>query len=252
MLEAARYSLMIFKIVENYSRLSDLAAAIVAGTIKLTPEAVIGLPTGRTPLGFYQRLSALRKQGLDMSHLTAVCLDDYLGVGPDDPISLFGWLHRVALEPLGIPAAHILRLPSDDPEPQVACERFTKLLDRHGGFDVVVLGLGWNGHVAFNEPGSPRNASARIVALHPGTVKRNLAYWRGRRTLPGYGVTVGFRSILRAKRILLLVSGAQKARILAKTLRGPIDPTVPASQLRLGRLMVIADRPAARLSRDRR
>ncbi len=235
------------RIVKDYDQLSDLTANLVAAIIRRTPTAVVGLPTGRTPLGFYKRLAALRRRGLDTSRLTAVCLDEYLGVGPGDPISLFGWLRRVALEPLGIPTAHILRLPSDEAEPQLACERFNTLLDRLGGFNIVVLGLGWNGHVAFNEPGSPRTAPARIVALQPGTIERNLAYWRGRRSLPGYGMTMGLRNILRAKRILLLVSGARKAQILAATLRGPITPTIPASQLRLGRLTVIADQSAARL-----
>ncbi len=235
------------RIVKDYDRLSHLTANLVAAIIRDTPTAVVGLPTGRTPLGFYKRLGALRRRGLDTSRLTAVCLDEYLGVSPDDPISLFGWLRRVALEPLGIPAARTLRLPSDAADPQAACGRFNRLLDRHGGFDLVVLGLGWNGHVAFNEPGSPRSASTRIVALQPGTMERNLAYWRGRRSLPGYGMTVGLRSILRARRILLLVSGARKAQILAATMCGPITSAIPASQLRLGRLTVIADQAAAKL-----
>ncbi len=235
------------RIVKDYDRLSDLAANLVAAIIRRSPRAVVGFPTGRSPLGFYKRLAALHRQGLATSRLTAVSLDEYLGVSPDDSISLFGWLRRVALEPLGIPAARALRLPSDAADPQAACKRFTRLLARHGGFDLVVLGLGWNGHVAFNEPGSLRSTSTHIVALQPGTVERNRAYWRDRRRLPRYAMTVGLRSILRAKRIFLLVSGARKAQILAATLRGPITSAIPASQLRLGRLTVIADQAAAKL-----
>ncbi len=234
------------QIFQDYNRLSDAAAGMVASAIRRRPSAVIGLPTGRTPLGVYRRLTALCRQGLDTSCLTAVALDDYLGVGPDDPVSLFGWLRRVALTPLGIADSHILRLPAEAVEPQIACAAFDKQLQHFGGFDLVMLGLGWNGHVAFNEPGSPPTSRTRIVALQPGTIERNVGYWRGNHIVPSYGMTIGMVSILRAQRILLLVSGVGKARILAAALRGPISRAVPASVLRHGNLTVIADRHAAR------
>lgn len=177
--------------------------------------------------------------------MTAVCVDDYLGARPEDPISLFGWLRRVALRPLGIAPGRTLRLPAEVAEPQLACTEFDKRLQRLGDFDMVVLGLGWNGHVAFNEPGSLVNTMTRIIALQRGTVDRNRRYWRGH-TIPSHGITIGMRSILRAKRILLLVSGSQKAQVLEATLRGPITPAVPASLLRRGHLIVLADRAAAK------
>jgi glucosamine-6-phosphate deaminase len=111
--------------------------------------------------------------------------------------------------------------------------------------------LGWNGHVAFNEPGSPADAKTRIVALHRGTIERNRRYWRGR-AIPSYGITIGMQSILRAKYILLLVSGSQKARVLQTALEGPITPAVPASLLRRGHLIVLADRGAAQYVRETR
>ncbi len=233
------------RVAPDYRRLSETGANLIAAVLRRKPSAIIGLPTGRTPLGTYRRLAALRRRGLDTSRFRLVSLDEYLGVGPRDPISLFGWLQRAVLHPLRIASEKVLRLPADCAEPQIACAAFDRRLQRLGGFDLVVLGLGWNGHVAFNEPGSPLNAPTRIVALQSGTVRRNLGYWRGRR-VPTYGVTIGMRQILRAKGILLLVSGSAKARILASVLRGPITPAVPASFLRLGRLTVLADRAAAR------
>jgi glucosamine-6-phosphate deaminase len=193
----------------------------------------------------YRRLTAQRHRGLDTSRLTVVALDDYLGVGPDDPVSLFGWLRRAALTPLGIADSHVLRLPAEATEPLIACAAFDKRLQQVGGFDLVMLGLGWNGHVALNEPGSPPTSRTRIVALQPGTIERNVGYWRGGRIVPSYGMTIGLGSILRAQRILLLVSGVGKARILAAALHGPITRAVPASVLRRGNLTVIADRHAA-------
>lgn len=235
------------RIVEDYAQLSAIAAGLVAAVFRQKPAAVVGLPTGRTPLGVYKRLAALRREGLDVSKLTVVCLDEYLGVSPDAPISLFGWLRRAALEPMRIADGHVLRLPSYESEPQLACVVFDRRLDRTGGLDLVVLGLGWNGHVAFNEPGSPPTARTRIVALQPGTIERNARYWRGRGGIPAHGLTVGLRDILRAKRILMLVSGSEKARSLRAMLRGPITPVVPASLLRRGNLTVVADRHAAAL-----
>lgn len=232
------------RIASDYRRLSETAADLIAAVVRRKPSAVIGLPTGRTPLGAYRRLAALRRRGLDTSRLRVVSLDEYLGVGPRDSISLFGWLHRAVLQPLRINGEGVLRLPADGAEPQLACAALDRRLQRLGGFDLVVLGLGWNGHVAFNEPGSPPTAPTRIVTLQPGTIRRNLRYWRGRR-VPTFGVTVGMRQILRAKRILLLVSGSGKAQVLAAALGGPITSAVPASLLRLGRLTVLADRAAA-------
>jgi glucosamine-6-phosphate deaminase len=221
-----------------------MAADLIGAVLRRKPSAVIGLPTGQTPLGAYRRLAAVRPE-LRTSRLRVVSLDEYLGVGPQDRISLFGWLHRAVLGPLHIADERVLRLPGDGPEPQLACAGFDRRLQRLGGFDLLVLGLGWNGHVAFNEPGSPPAAPTRIVALQPGTVRRNLGYWRGR-PVPTFGVTIGMRQILRARRIFLLVSGPSKARILAAALNGPLTPAVPASLLRLGRLTVLADSAAAK------
>lgn len=235
------------RIVDDYDALSDLAAEIFVAVVGARHRAVVGLPTGRTPLGLYRRLALLRRSGFDFSGLKVVCLDEYLGVGPESPISLFAWLHRAVIGPLGIGQGRVLRLPSDDREPSLACAGFDRRLDREGRLDLVVLGLGWNGHVGFNEPGSPPSARTRIVALDPGTRERNRRYWAGRSDIPAYGMTIGLRDIIRAGHILLLVSGRNKARILKASLRGPVTPRVPASLLRRGRLTVLADRPAATL-----
>jgi len=233
------------RIVDDYDALSDLAAEIFVAVVGARHGAVVGLPTGHTPLGLYRRLALLRRRGLDLSGLKVVCLDEYLGVGPSSPISLFGWLRRVAIGPLGIRESRVLRLPADDREPLLACAAFDRQLDRAGRLDLAVLGLGWNGHVGFNEPGSPPAARTRIVALQSGTRRRNGRYWAGRPDIPRYGVTIGLRDIIRAKHILMLVSGRDKARILQTTLQGPVTPRVPASLLRRGHLTVLADRPAA-------
>jgi glucosamine-6-phosphate deaminase len=231
-------------VVKDPKELAERAAAIVAATVRRKRSAIIAFPTGHTPLGLYQRLSAM--PDLDASRMSVVSIDEYLGVAPDDETSLFGWLRRVAIEPLGIPPDRVLRVPADDPNPARACRAFERHIKRIGGLDLAVLGLGWNGHVAFNEPGSRASSRTRVVALTPGTVARNRRYWKGREP-PSHGVTIGIRTLLEARRILLLVAGEEKAAVLHAALRGPITPKVPASLVRQGRLTVIADRAAASL-----
>jgi glucosamine-6-phosphate deaminase len=238
-------------IATDAAALSEAAAAWMVRAVR-GGARLLGLPTGRTPLGLYEALAARRRAGLDLSRVHVVSLDEYLGVGPEEPISLFGWLSRAALVPLGIPPERTLRLPADDVEPQLATRAVDRWLTRHGPMDAVVLGLGPDGHVAFNEPGAPADARTRVVALRRETVERNQRYWEGTARVPAFGMTIGLRDILGARRVLLLAAGAEKAAILSRALEGPITPEVPASVLRRTALTVIADRAAAaRLRRGR-
>jgi glucosamine-6-phosphate deaminase len=231
---------MRIEIVADPAALAERAAAVVAATVRRKRSAVVALPTGRTPLGLYRRLAA---SDLDTSRIRVVSIDEYLGVAPTDPVSLFGWLERTVLVPLAIDPARVVRVAADDPDPARACRAYERRLAALGGLDLAVLGLGWNGHVAFNEPGSRPSSRTRVVALTPGTVERNRSYWQDRAP-PARGVTIGLATLLAARRILLLAAGAEKAAILHAVLHGPISPSVPASLLRRGRLFVVADRAA--------
>ena len=215
--------------------LAGRAAGWIAARIRARPELSVLVATGNTPMPTYARLAELASAGeLDASHVTAVQLDEYLGLEPGDSRSLRAWMEKTFVQPLGITRV----LPLNDPG------TFTASLADLGGLDLAILGLGPNGHLGFNEPPSPPDAPTRTLALTPESLESNRAYWGGQ-AVPERAVTAGMDVILAARETLLLVSGAHKRDILARALHGPETPDVPASYLRRTRLTVLADRAAA-------
>ncbi len=247
MAEASEYRLTI---VPDERAMGRLAAEVVVETVARRPEAAVAVPTGSTPLGMYEDLVERARRGeVDLSRLRVYCLDEYLGVGPEDPNSLTGWLRRVFLEPAGIDPARVHAVPATDPDPDRGAARYEAELAGRGGLDLAVLGLGPNGHVAYNEPGSSAESRTRVVELTPESMAQASAYWEGTLPIPSRAVTVGVGTLLGARRIVLIVAGEGKAEMLRRALREPMSADVPASWLRLagGRLEVIADEAAASL-----
>jgi len=234
-------------IFEDYESLSSAAADIVAEDVAAKPGAAVVVATGETPMGLYGELARRKEAGeFDASALRVFQLDEYLGIGEDDPRSLFGWTVRGFLDPLGIPRDRAVRLPSDgNVEP--GCAAFDREVEDAGGFDLAILGVGPNGHVGFNEPPSDPDAPTREVALADETVRSNARYWGGPDRVPLRAVTVGMRQLLGSRHIVLLASGRRKRDIVDRVLHGPVTPDVPASFLRrAGRVTVLLDRDAAR------
>lgn len=243
------------QIAVDYAAMSRLAADAVADTIQSNPGAAITLPTGETPRGMYQELvSRIGNGNLDFSRLQLFCLDDYLGKKITDEASLTGWLNDVFLEPGRIPRANTHFIPTIDPDPQSAAAEYDRDIRSAGGLELAVVGIGLNGHVGFNEPGSAPDSRTRVVDLTPVSREQNAAYYQGDQTIPKQAITMGLGTILEARRIVLIVSGPSKADILRQALEGPITIDVPASHLRSAgdRLDVIADADAAELLSDSR
>lgn len=217
-------------------------AAEVAAALKKKPDAVLGLPTGNTPVPVYQAL--LARRDLDFSRARVAMLDEYLGAG-DRPISFYRWLRSHILDGTGIPPERILRMPSDPNGIAAACAAYDRQLAAWGGCDLQMLGLGLTGHIGFNEPGSAGDSVTRTVPLSAVTRDANEEYWQGEE-VPDTGVTTGIGVILRARRIVLLVSGERKAATLRRALEGPIGSDCPASFLRWHpEVLVLADQVAA-------
>jgi 6-phosphogluconolactonase/Glucosamine-6-phosphate isomerase/deaminase len=174
-----------------------------------------------------------------MGRARIVLLDEYLGLPARHPIRCDSQLRRQLMDRLDVPPARFLAFDVDGGDPAAACVADAEI-DAMGGLDLVVLGLGMNGHVGMNEPGTPADAMTRVIDLAPSTIEAARAY--GADPPPTRGVTLGMAEILAAREIWLLVSGERKAGILAATLDGPMTPDVPASLLR-GHpgLRVIAD-----------
>ena len=231
-------------VVDDAAALGRVAADLVAEVLVAGAKTVVPA-TGATPLGLYAELAARRRDGrFDPANLVVVQLDEYLGVGPEDRRSLFGWMHRTVLEPLGIADEAVLRLPLDGDA--AACEAFDRDLEARGGIDLAILGLGDNGHLGFNEPPSAATSRTRVVQLTPTTIEANARYWGSTADVPTGAVTLGLRPLLAADTIMLLISGAHKRAIAHRALEGPVSEDVPASFLRDAgaEVRVIVDREA--------
>lgn len=217
---------------EDFNTLSLAAADLVTGVIQAKPTAALVLATGETPLGLYRELISRQQRGeIDTSQLRIFQLDAYLGLGPDDPRSLYGWLARSFIDPLGIPAEHVVRMPGDTGDPEAVCRAYDRAVQEAGGFDLAVLGLGPNGHLGFNEPPSGPDAPTRVVTLTEASIVSNARYWGGRNRVPPEAITAGMKDLLASRQILVMVTGQRKREILARAIGGPITPDVPASYL---------------------
>jgi glucosamine-6-phosphate deaminase len=237
---------MRIQVVENADELGRVGADIAAEVIAATPTASVVVATGRTPMGLYAELAARRRSGvLDSTAISTVQLDEYLGLEPDDRRSLFGWMDRSFVEPLGVNDARVIRLPLGD-DLEEACAAFDRGLEARGPLDLAILGLGRNGHLGFNEPPSHPESSTRMVELSPSTIEANARYWGNGAGLPATAVTLGMRHLLSARTIVLVVSGTSKRTIVHRAIEGPVGPAVPASFLQeaANKVTVIVDRAA--------
>jgi glucosamine-6-phosphate deaminase len=234
-------------VVLNDARaLARAGADVVAGVVNADGPVTIVPATGETPVGMYEELAARRARGdLDTSGVSIVQLDEYLGLEPDDRRALFGWMERTVVEPLAIDPGRVARLPTDG-DVDAACARFDRELDVRGGIGLVILGLGTNGHLGFNEPPSDASSVTRTVDLTADTIAANARYWGSEADVPRRAVTLGLRTLLDASRILLLVVGASKHEIVRRALEGPVGEDVPASFVReaRGSVTVLVDRAA--------
>jgi glucosamine-6-phosphate deaminase len=235
-------------VVEDYDTLSRVAADIVCYTIRANPHARIVVPTGNTPVGMYEELALRAGRGqIDASNVTVIQLDDYLGIADDDPRSLFGWMNRAFIQPLGIRKVVRLNQPGlpDGWEARHRCLKFEEEVTAGGGIDLAVLGIGPNGHVGFNEPPVPADAATRVVTLTDESIRSNAAYWGGEHRVPRRAITAGTQLLLQARHTLLLVSGEKKRDILRRLRSGTISNDVPASHLHhLRSCTVLADAAA--------
>jgi glucosamine-6-phosphate deaminase len=227
---------------------AESAADVIAATIKFKPDAVISVPTGSTPLGMFDVLAARAACGeIDFSAIEIFCLDEYVGISLDDPGSLTRWLWEALLHRVGMKPGQVHALPSTSNNPAAATMAYEEAIAARGGLDLAVLGLGPNGHIGYNEPGSTADSRTRVITLTPESIEQASAYWEGAVPIPNRAVTMGVGTLLESKQIVLLVIGETKAEILRRTLEEPMSSDVPASWLRLAesRLMVIADEDAA-------
>lgn len=234
-------------ITQDYAEMSRVAADWVVAAINAKPDSTIVFPTGKTPEGLYHELIARYQQGaFDPTALHVFVLDEYVGIGQDDPRSLYGWLWRTLFAPLGITATQITPLPGDAVDPVAACGVYHATLVAAGGLDLAILGLGPNGHIGYNDPPADATATTRVLDLSESSLETCAREWGGRDRLLPQALTIGMDLLLAARQKLLVVSGTHKRDILRQSLYGPLSPDVPASYLQqAANVTVIADEAAA-------
>lgn len=221
------------QVLEDYEALSQAAASAVSQCLASSPESTLLLPTSSTPRGMYRHLVNLHERGsLSFSRARCYNLDEYVGLPPEHPHSFRAYMWRNLY-------SHVDANPNSVQVPngmardrEAECRRYEDAMRSDGGIDLCVLGVGKNGHIGFNEPGSPVDSRTRVVRLGSSTREANAETF-GDDEVPELAITVGIRTILKARRVLLLASGQDKARIVEKALEGPVDEAVPASFLRL-------------------
>jgi len=230
-------------------RLARALARDIARRLSATPRLVLGLPTGRTPIPFYQDLVRLYCAGLvDFSRAATFNLDEFVGLDADDPHSYRAFMRRHLFDHVNVPRRGIHFLDGAARDAARESARYERAIRRAGGIDVQILGLGVNGHIGFNEPGRALVARTHRTRLTPATRRANAALF-GHRTsaVPHDALSMGMATILQARRIVLIATGASKARSVERMIRGPVTPRLPASFLQLHpNAEVWVDRAAAR------
>jgi glucosamine-6-phosphate deaminase len=206
----------------------------VAGAIAARPALVLGLPTGRTPVPFYRELTACcGARRVDFSRVTTFNLDEFVGVSPGDPRSYRAYMQRHLFGHVNVSPRRVHCLRGDAADAAAECRRYERAIARAGGIDLMILGLGRNGHIGFNEPGDALVAATHRARLAPSTRQANAALFGRPADVPREALTMGMGTILHARRIVLLATGAAKSRTVSRLLRGPVTPRLPASFLQL-------------------
>ena len=231
---------------KDYADMSRKAANVISAQIIMKPDCVLGLATGSTPIGLYKHLIEWYEKGdLDFSQVRTVNLDEYKGLSRENDQSYYYFMHQNLFDHVNIPSDNT-HLPNGmEPDSEKECARYTQLIDSMGGVDLQLLGLGHNGHIGFNEPAEVFAKDVNCMNLTTSTIEANKRFFASADDVPKQAYTMGIKTIMKAKKILIVASGEDKAQILRDAFLGPITPHVPASVLQLHNdVTIVADEAA--------
>jgi glucosamine-6-phosphate deaminase len=226
---------MLVLLNSGYEEMSREAARIVAGTVRSKPNATLGLATGSTTVGMYKELARLhQEQGLDFSRVITFNLDEYLGLAAEHPQSFHCFMRENFFTHVNVASKNI-HIPDGTigGDYEEYCAAYERAIREAGGIDLQILGIGRNGHIGFNEPTSSFGSRTRLKVLTNETIEDNRKFFGAGEEMPQCAITMGIGTILEAKRILLLATGAAKAETVAEAIEGPITASVTASCLQL-------------------
>jgi glucosamine-6-phosphate deaminase len=234
-------------VVDRREKAEIALAREIVELVKERRRVVLGLATGGTPAGVYRELARLRAaERVDFGAVETFVLDEYLDLAPDHPQTFARWLRERVHAPLGIALERTRGIPIPTSGIEKACADYERAIRDAGGIDLQILGIGRNGHIAFNEPGSERASRTREVELHPWTREDAASAFGGLDAVPRRAITMGVATILEARKLRALAFGSRKKEIVQRTLEEPIGPAVPATFVREHRDLVFwIDREAA-------
>ena len=216
----------------TYDEVSVVGARIVADVLNAKPNAVLGMATGSTPLGLYTELVRLhREEGLDFSHVTTFNLDEYVGLPTDHPQSYHYFMHENFFKHVNIPPQNVYIPSGTTSNYRAFCAWYEECIAAAGGIDVQILGIGTDGHIAFNEPTSSLASRTRLKTLAESTIDDNARFFDRREDVPIYAITMGVGTILEARQLILLANGKNKAAAIAGAVEGPVTSMNTASAL---------------------
>ena len=240
---------MKFKVFDSYEELSAYSAEIVAGVIREKEDAVLGLATGSSPMGLYEELIKLYEDGnLDFSRVKSVNLDEYVGLDESHSQSYRYFMNINFFNHINIDKKNT-HVPSGVAEDlEKAAEEYDEVIDSLGGIDVQVLGIGPNGHIGFNEPSDELKVHTHVANLTEGTIQANARFFSSEDEVPTQAVTMGVGPIIKAKKIILIATGDNKAQAVKSLADDVVTTDIPATLLKLHPdVTVVLDRKAASL-----
>lgn len=219
---------------KDYKDMSRKAANIISAQVIMKPNCVLGLATGSTPIGTYDQLVEWHNKGdLDFSEVTTVNLDEYKGLPRTNDQSYYYFMHQHLFDRVNIDPERTNVPNGMEPDAEKECGRYEELIRSLGGVDLQLLGLGHNGHIGFNEPGEAFEKETHCVDLTESTIEANKRFFASADDVPKQAYTMGIKTIMQAKKILIVVNGENKADIVERAFFGPVTPEVPASILQL-------------------
>lgn len=238
---------------EDYQRMSRKAAEFLAAQVIAKPDCVLGLATGSTPVGAYQQLVSWCREGiLDFSGVTTINLDEYKGLLPDNEQSYRYFMNKNLFSGINIRMENTHVPDGSEPDSEKACAVYDEIIRKAGGIDLQLLGIGHDGHIGFNEPADCFSQGTNCVNLTEQTIEANKRFFQSADEVPRQAYTMGIRTIMQARKILLVISGADKAEITARAFGEPVTSQVPASILQFHPdVTLIADREALSILKGR-
>ena len=231
-------------IAKDYDEMSRLAAEEMAKVVEVKPNAVLGLATGGTPVGMYKELIKMNKDGkIDFSNVTTVNLDEYVGLGGEDEQSYRYFMNKHLFDKKPFKETFVPNGKAEDLD--AASAEYEKIIDAHP-VDIQILGIGQNGHIGFNEPGTPLDSLTHVVELTESTINANKRYFDKVEDVPTRAVSMGIGSIMKGKKMILMAYGEAKAEAIKGMIDGPVTTDMPASALQNHQdVVVIIDDAAA-------